>query len=787
MTTLTADSLAASTDSSAPTSFTLRIDQRIALSSLHSHFVKRDARRGRYISACGTGKTVVMTRLPQILAAKTVVVLVPSLNLVSQTWDAFTRQLGDDGFRGFIVCSDDARAKRNDERETEDRLSQESPADFSEDELATQHHGAVLREAHEIAAALDSMTGLSIVFSTYQSAHFLLAGVLASEAQDVDLAICDEAHFLATADSAKARDKTHPANIVLKQLPAKRMVFATATPVEHEGRGVFSMDNKRLFGGVAHEYSYPEAREDGVVAPFDIVLCSFDEEQDQSEWLTQMRRQFELENASMDVRSTISHEQVRGLAVAHTLGDLIREGRVKRALTYSSTIDRTEQIADDLNRVIGDGTAVALSSRNNTAQRQAGILKLDAGDVNVIANCKLFTEGYDAPALDAIAFIDPKQSIVDIVQAIGRACRIPYGATNKRALVIVPIHEYETEQGKTIVTDKSGKTKIDKKEVEAAKKNGSKFAMLEAVLAAMTSPGLKLYDSAIAVRADLSGEQRRAPQQAFRSHWGEDEYIDDQPDIDVTTDTAEAGSDTSSTDGESPAPDEHEEPPVVGMPEEELAALLGGSRAELLRHAARSERAVQPDDVRILISEPLTGRSETREFEFEGRDELIASFVHAKKVKSDSIKYDTGYRNRNFEEHMVSIEGMNEIVANVRSDVKLWRTVTLLRSPQGRKDLLDQMPKGVVTEGLINGKLCFLHIDKSVLSDITSRGLPLDRQIKAVQGAAIVANNALSGESAIKYVAKTAPPLAARQCDKAELETQTEFERAAYEYAGLTF
>lgn len=786
MTTLTADSLAASTDSAAPTSFTLRIDQRIALSNLHSHFVKRNASRGRYISACGTGKTVVMTRLPQILAAKTVVVLVPSLNLVSQTWDAFTRQLGDDGFRGFIVCSDDARAKRNDESETEDRLSQDSPADFSEDELATQHHGAVLRDAHEIASSLDSMTGLSIVFSTYQSAHLLLAGVLASVAQDVDLTICDEAHFLATADSAKARDKTHPANIVLKQLPAKRMVFATATPVEHEGRGVFSMDNKRLFGGVAHEYSYPEAREDGVVAPFDIVLCSFDEKQDQSEWLTQMRRQFELENASMDVRSTISHEQVRGLAVAHTLGDLIRDGRVKRALTYSSTIDRVEQLADDLNRVIGDGTAVALSSRNSTAQRQAGILKLDAGSVNVIANCKLFTEGYDAPALDAIAFIDPKQSIVDIVQAIGRACRIPHGNIGKRALVIIPIHEYETEQGNSIVTEKSGKTKIDKKHIEAAKKNGSKFAMLEAVLAAMTSPGLKLYDSAIAVQADLSGEQRRAPQQAFRSHWGEDDCTDDRPEMDSPAGGGEELSGETPPVTDPPAPEERAVQPVAGMPEEELTVLLGGTRAELLGSAAETELAVQPDDVRILISEPFSGHTETRDFDFEGRDELIASFVRAKKVRSELIGYDTGYRNRSFEEHMVSIEGMNELVASGRPDVKLWRTVTLLRSPQGRKALQNQMPKGAVAEGMINGKLCFLNINRAVLGDLTSRGVPLLSQIAALQGAAIVANHAEPSMS-IKYVANSAPALMSRQLKKADAEEQTDFERAAYEYAGLNF
>lgn len=777
MKTLTADSLAASTDSAAPNSFTLRIDQSIALSSLHHHFVERNAARGQYISACGTGKTVVMTRLPQVFGAQTVVVLVPSLNLVSQTWDAFTRQLGEDGFRGFIVCSDDARAKRYQVRETEDRMSKESPSDFSESELATQHHGAVLREASEIAEALDAMTGLSIVFSTYQSVHLLLAGVKLSREQDIDLAICDEAHFLATNDRKVARDETHLSNIVLRQLPAKRMIFATATPVEHPGAGVFSMSNTRLFGAVAHEYSYPAAREDGVVAPFDIVLCSFDETQDKSEWLMEMRRQFDLKTASMDVQSIISHDQVRGLAVAHTLAGLISDGRVKRALTYSNRKRDANAAAENLNRILGDGAAISLDSDNTTPQRQAGILKLEAGEVNVITNCFLFQEGYDAPALDAIAFIDPRQSVVDIIQAIGRACRIPQGVTGKRALVIIPVHEYETEQGENIITEKSGKTKLNKKRLQAAAKSGLKFAMLETVLAAMSSPGLRLYDSASAVRADLSGKQRKAPLQALRKHWRADPQVEDTGSEDAPLSTA----------GDAPAmPVPEPAAPPVGMSREELNIMLGGSRAELLRAAEKTEPVLQPDEVRLLVSEPLAAGPQIREFNYEGRDDLIASYVQARTVQTDRIKYDSSFPDWTFEQQMEAMEHLHPAVANLRADVKIWRTLTLLRSPQGQKILMDQLPSGDALEAMINGEPMFAVINRRVLGDVTNRSPELQEQKQILYDAAVMANYKSSADgSLIRYVKHAAPSMFTRVITKFSTGDLSPFERAAYEYAGV--
>ncbi len=57
--------------------------------------------------------------------------------------------------------------------------------------------------------------------------------------------------------------------------------------------------------------------------------------------------------------------------------------------------------------------------------------------VAVVCNCKALMEGVDVPCVNGIAFIDPKRSVVDIAQAMGRALRHSPGKA--LAYVIIPL------------------------------------------------------------------------------------------------------------------------------------------------------------------------------------------------------------------------------------------------------------------------------------------------------------------------------------------------------------
>ena len=52
-------------------------------------------------------------------------------------------------------------------------------------------------------------------------------------------------------------------------------------------------------------------------------------------------------------------------------------------------------------------------------------LKDDPGDnrCHVLSNARCLTEGVDVPALDAVMFLEPRNSMVDVIQAVGRVMR----------------------------------------------------------------------------------------------------------------------------------------------------------------------------------------------------------------------------------------------------------------------------------------------------------------------------------------------------------------------------
>ena len=55
----------------------------------------------------------------------------------------------------------------------------------------------------------------------------------------------------------------------------------------------------------------------------------------------------------------------------------------------------------------------------------------------VLSNCACLGEGVDVPVLDGVAFIDPKRSMIDIIQAVGRVIR---KAADKRiGTVVIPV------------------------------------------------------------------------------------------------------------------------------------------------------------------------------------------------------------------------------------------------------------------------------------------------------------------------------------------------------------
>ena len=60
-----------------------------------------------------------------------------------------------------------------------------------------------------------------------------------------------------------------------------------------------------------------------------------------------------------------------------------------------------------------------------------------------MSNARCLSEGVDVPTLDGIAFIDPRQSQVDIIQAVGRAIR--KSEDKSFGTIVIPVYLADTK------------------------------------------------------------------------------------------------------------------------------------------------------------------------------------------------------------------------------------------------------------------------------------------------------------------------------------------------------
>lgn len=382
----------------------LRPYQMQAIASVTSHLRKND--RAQIQMACGTGKTVVGYEVVQkVLSGMkqgNVLVLFPNLNLIAQTirsWKSY-------GFEGILAfCSDLA----------EDEAG--------EDVLHTT-------DAATLLANMEALPGHRVVFSTYQSSYRLVdAGMPVW-----DLVVFDEAHRAAGAATsmfATAVDDT--------LIPAKKRFYATATPriaVTSDDEEGFTMDDVSRFGESVFRYSHKEAVDAGYINDFTLALVAVTNDE--------LRAAIEREGAEGTDDTTLAYA-----AAAVALSKATREFKLRSTLTYHRTIDKSIEFAERLHKLdaivggedVPELETYAVSSRDSAeAERVLERVRNSTQDERiVVSNCKLLGEGVDVPGLDSMSFVDPRRSVIDVTQAIGRIVRVDQTTGNRVGIVLLPV------------------------------------------------------------------------------------------------------------------------------------------------------------------------------------------------------------------------------------------------------------------------------------------------------------------------------------------------------------
>lgn len=412
--------------------------------------------RGKLVMACGTGKTFTSLRLAEQMvgAGGRVLFLVPSISLLSQTLREWTAQAEVD-LAPIAVCSDRKATKRS----TQDEDI--STADLA---LPSTTNPEVLAERLAAAGRLGAMT---VVFSTYQSIDVVAQAQAGAGAGEFDLIICDEAHrttgVTVAGEDESAFVKVHDNGY----LAGRKRLYMTATPRIYDDSAkarageasavLASMDNEDTYGPELHRLGFGEAVEKGLLSDYKVLVLAVDEKSVSQTFQLQLAdegNELRLDDAAKIVGCWNGLSK-RGTSEHSFDADPFP---MRRAVAFSGTIKASKQIeslfgstvaqyaaAHDLEGEAGDPPLACeiqhVDGSFNALERNTRLDWLRAqvpeGTCRILTNARCLSEGVDVPALDAVMFLSPRKSEVDIVQAVGRVMRKAPG--KKYGYIILPI------------------------------------------------------------------------------------------------------------------------------------------------------------------------------------------------------------------------------------------------------------------------------------------------------------------------------------------------------------
>ncbi len=384
----------------------------------------KDGGRAQIVMACGSGKTYTTLLAMEALGSKRVLVLAPTLLLVKQLRDEWMRERAKP-WATLAVCSDIGTDEGSDS-------TQLSPGEIG---------AKPTTDPVEIAQFL-KQKGAYVVFGTYASSARIATAQKKVGVPAFDLVVADEAHRIAGAIGKRdASERSQRVVLDEQGIRADRRLFATATPrvyggdKKRDGEEILleSMDDPARFGEEVYKLTFQQAVGLKRLVPYKLLVTIVTD----GEAATAIR-----ERRYLDIKG--KPIPADDIATAIAVRRAYKELGISRIISYHSSIARARAFAQLVQEIKAPGKAPeaeCVTGAMPVEDRKDALTRLAAAEVPyLITNARCLTEGIDVPALDAIAFADPRRSQVDIVQAVGRAMRMPRGKTTKTTgYIILPV------------------------------------------------------------------------------------------------------------------------------------------------------------------------------------------------------------------------------------------------------------------------------------------------------------------------------------------------------------
>lgn len=457
--------------------FDIKPHQQKAIDKTHDYLKTHD--RGKLIMACGTGKTFTSLKIAEKETDNKglVLFLVPSIALLGQTLRSWCQQ-ATLPIHAICICSD----------------SQVSKAEQKEDEISTNVVDLALpasTDVDNIVSQLDYLNridrkGMTVVFSTYQSIDVisLAQKELLSRTNGTfgtfDLIVCDEAHRTTGVTLKNSKESAFVRVHDNEYIRAEKRIYMTATPrlytdeikrkAEDSDAILCSMDDTNYYGEEIYRIGFGEAVEKGLLTDYKVLILAVGDK----DITPALRKSITSEDGSIKTEDAPKFVGCINALSKKVLGD---EGLIKatdpspmrRAVAFCSKIEASKETAriftdcqDDYIKDLSDTdkegmvdvVAHHVDGKMSATVRDRELMWLKEQPENpmecrMLTNARCLSEGVDVPSLDAVIFVSPKNSQVDVVQSVGRVMRRSEG--KKYGYIIIPVIIPEDVEGDEVL------------------------------------------------------------------------------------------------------------------------------------------------------------------------------------------------------------------------------------------------------------------------------------------------------------------------------------------------
>lgn len=226
--------------------------------------------------------------------------------------------------------------------------------------------------------------------------------------EEPGMIVIDEAHH--------ALAKTYKE--MWKIFPKAKFLGLTATPCRLNGKGFTD-----LFDVLVQSWAVPEFISKGRLATYDFVSIKSDGvTQRLIDSLQKRGADGDYQNKEMDMLLN------KKPSIDRLYRSLEEFGKDRKGIVYAINISHAQKITK-LYQEHGV-KAIAIDSKTPTAERQQDIEAFKKGDIQVLVNVDIFSEGFDCPDVEFVQLARPTLSLAKYLQMVGRGLRIAKGKKN---------------------------------------------------------------------------------------------------------------------------------------------------------------------------------------------------------------------------------------------------------------------------------------------------------------------------------------------------------------------